>query len=418
MGSVRFPWILTAVLVIASCLPAGRSRVTWPATLPAVDGAWVCPATPLEPRYEPTLFVAVDGSDDHDGRTEETPFRTLQRAADVARAGDVVWVRGGVYSSDVAFEHAGTPDRPIVIESYPGECAILDGSGLEPLRRVRFWNVEHVVFRNFVVRRSPGEGVFLSGSHRNVISHLWVHDNHLSGILSMNGDENLFSYVVSHGNFDRPNGGDADGISIASGYGNRIDRCVAYGNSDDGVDTWLSRNTLVERCVSFDNGRAAGDGRGFKLGGGERVSSTVVRHSIAFANRADGFDWNSGKDVTFEYNTAFANGRFGFLAGAGRLVGNLSLENGRADFRADRGANVEVANSWNLVGLRVDFVSTDPASVGFVSPRSPIRADDEGDAATAEALRRGIGALPAGTSIAEWLGIGWWPELPAGGRGE
>lgn len=414
MPTVRSWWTILAVLVLTACVPTGSTEMTWPSTLPPVDGAWVCPRTPLEPRYEATLFVDTDGSDEHDGRTEEAPLRTLQRAADVARAGDVVWVRGGVYSSDVAFEHAGVRGRPIVFESYPGECAILDGTGLEPLQRVRFWDVEHVVFRNFVIRHSPGEGIFLSRSHRNVISHVLVHDNHLSGVLSMDGDENLFAFVISHDNFDRPSGGDADGISIASGRGNRIDRCVTYGNSDDGVDTWLSRSTLVERCVSFDNGRADGDGRGFKLGGGERVSSTIVRYSIAFANRVDGFDWNSGQDVTFEHNTAFANGRYGFVAGAARLVGNLSLDNGRADFRPDRGANVETANSWNLVGRRVEVVATDPMDRDFLRLRLPTHTDGAGTTATAEVLQRGIGALPPGTTIGDWLGIRWWPELPGG----
>lgn len=408
MHAMRMAW-LTVLMLLLGCVPGARHRIAWPAPLPGTDGAWVCPSAPLEPRYEPTLFVSIDGSDEHDGRSENTPFRTMQRAAEAVAPGDVVWVRGGVYSSDVAFERSGTRDAPIVFESYPGECAIFDGTGLGALERLRFWDVQHVVFRNFVVRNSPGEGVFLARSHRNVISHLLVHDNHLSGILTMLGDENLFSHVISHGNFDRPLGADADGISIASGNGNRVDRCVAFANSDDGVDTWLSTNTLVERCVSYANGRMSGDGRGFKLGGGERVTATVVRHSIAFANRVDGFDWNSGKNVVLERNTAFGNGRFGFVAGSARLVGNLAAANGGAAFRADRGANVEVANSWNLGIGEMGFVSIDPLSPDFLRPRAPVLSSAGAGAVDAATGRGGLGAIPLGGSIASTLGIGWWP---------
>jgi hypothetical protein len=408
MHSMRLPWVAVLLLVV-SCMPVGRPQVAWPAPLADADGAWVCPSKALEPRHEPTLFVSIDGSDDHDGRSEDMPLRTVQRAADLVQPGDVVWVRGGVYASDVVFEQSGSIEAPIVFESYPGECAVFDGAGLEPLQRLQFWDVQHVVFRNFVVRNSPGEGIFLSRSHRNVISHVLVLDNRLSGILAMLGDENLFSHVISHGNFDRPLGADADGISIASGHGNRVDRCVVFDNSDDGVDTWLSTNTLVERCVSFDNGRGLGDGNGFKLGGGERVTSTVVRHSIAFANRADGFDWNSGKNVTFEHNTAYGNGRFGFLAGAARLVGNLAVGNGAAAFRPDRGANVEVANSWNLGVHEVDFVTTDPGSTDFLRLLAPVRGAEGVGRSAAGVWRRGLGAMPVGGSIASALGIGWWP---------
>ena len=133
----------------------------WPAPWPVASGAWVCPDAPLEPRFAPTLYVAVDGDDAADGRTPARAFATLARAADVARAGDVVWVRGGVYAADVAFQRSGRSDAPIVFESHPGECAVLDGAGLERLQRPRFESVRHVVFRNFVVRRSPSEGIYL-----------------------------------------------------------------------------------------------------------------------------------------------------------------------------------------------------------------------------------------------------------------
>lgn len=59
--------------------------------------------------------VATTGSDADPGSAER-PFRTIQKAADTARAGDVVHVHAGVYSEAVRITTAGEPDRPIVFE--------------------------------------------------------------------------------------------------------------------------------------------------------------------------------------------------------------------------------------------------------------------------------------------------------------
>ncbi|MGD8501034.1 MAG: DUF1565 domain-containing protein, partial [Phycisphaerales bacterium] len=48
-----------------------------------------------------TYYVATDGSDENPG-SEAEPLRTIQRAASLARAGDTILVRGGVYREAVA----------------------------------------------------------------------------------------------------------------------------------------------------------------------------------------------------------------------------------------------------------------------------------------------------------------------------
>src|SRR5215213_1143447 len=70
------------------------------------------------------FYVANDGSDDNAG-TENAPFATIQKAVDVAKAGDTVKVLAGTYapkkaSSDrgmIIFRHSGTADRPITFEA-------------------------------------------------------------------------------------------------------------------------------------------------------------------------------------------------------------------------------------------------------------------------------------------------------------
>lgn len=61
-------------------------------------------------------FVAVDGADSNPGSWRQ-PFRTIQKAADIAGPGDTCYVRGGVYRQGVSVKRSGRQGRPIRFEA-------------------------------------------------------------------------------------------------------------------------------------------------------------------------------------------------------------------------------------------------------------------------------------------------------------
>lgn len=102
----------------------------------------------------PSFYVSPTGSDAADGRTPATAFATPQRAADAARAGDVVLLMEGTYTSpgnpdisnvpaetmnsplwrpwwvertggNITLKNAGTPAAWIVFRAHPGQNAVL-----------------------------------------------------------------------------------------------------------------------------------------------------------------------------------------------------------------------------------------------------------------------------------------------------
>ena len=75
-----------------------------------------------------TYYVSPTGSDTNDGLSLATPFLTIQRAADVATAGDVISIRGGVYRETVTPLHSGTAGNPIVFRSYNNETVTVSGA--------------------------------------------------------------------------------------------------------------------------------------------------------------------------------------------------------------------------------------------------------------------------------------------------
>jgi hypothetical protein len=74
-----------------------------------------------------TLYVAPTGDDGNAGTDPAHPLQTIQRAADLAHAGDLVSIAPGVYRESVSVPRSGTAGAPMVFRgSGPG--AILDGA--------------------------------------------------------------------------------------------------------------------------------------------------------------------------------------------------------------------------------------------------------------------------------------------------
>ena len=73
-------------------------------------------------------YVAVDGNDANPG-TEDLPFRTIQKAANVAMAGDLVIVKSGTYEERVVLPSgkSGTPDAKIVFRAEPRRSVYMKG---------------------------------------------------------------------------------------------------------------------------------------------------------------------------------------------------------------------------------------------------------------------------------------------------
>jgi hypothetical protein len=91
-----------------------------------------------QPRPEASgreYYVAPSGNDDHPG-TFALPFRTIAKGMSLLQPGDVLNLRRGVYVEPVvvAGKH-GTPAQPILIRSYPGEHAYVNGS-VSPFRQL------------------------------------------------------------------------------------------------------------------------------------------------------------------------------------------------------------------------------------------------------------------------------------------
>lgn len=73
------------------------------------------------------IYVGGTGASDANAGTATAPFATIQKAASVAVAGDVIKIRGGTYRETISPTNSGTPGNPIIYEPDNGATVIISG---------------------------------------------------------------------------------------------------------------------------------------------------------------------------------------------------------------------------------------------------------------------------------------------------
>lgn len=375
-----------------------RGTAIW--TAAAVSAALLTVWGPVsEASGATTLVVATDGSDSAPG-TLDRPLRSIQRAVDLAKPGDVISVRGGTYAltDNITITTSGTASQPITLGAYQGERVVVDGERLPASHtpaggsipraergavhmEASYWRISGLELVN-----GP-YGIYCDGCNNNVFSRLSTHDNYESGFqVQGSSSNNQILNLDSYGNRDpRKNGESADGLAIkeGSGTGNVVRGARLWNNVDDGFDAWkFASPILIENTIAYGNGfnrwnfpDFAGDGNGYKMGGGSPAPAVAhtLRNTMAYKNAAHGVTDNGNPGaLALTHNTTWANARTGFDAdvsgGTATLTANLSVADARA--AAVGPGTVTSGNSWNLGGTwnASSVLSTDPGAI--TGPRS------------------------------------------------
>ena len=126
------------------------------------------------------FYVSTTGNDSNPG-TISSPWRTIQHAANSVKAGDTVYVRGGMYNESVNIPASGSAIAgSITFQTFPGESAILDGTGLVPSTSstqglINITNQSYISIQGFEIRNyqtasasAIPAGIWVSGSGSNI----------------------------------------------------------------------------------------------------------------------------------------------------------------------------------------------------------------------------------------------------------
>jgi len=121
---------------------------------------------------------------------------------------------------------------------------------------------------------------------------------------------------------------------------------LVYGNSDDGIDSWISWGTKIQYNIVRNNGLGIGNGNGIKAGGNSQGKDAIVDHNLVYSNLSVGIDVNTGINVTFISNTTWDN-----ATGYGLEADTINKRNvSKSDTAVKYGTGIADGNSWDISG--------------------------------------------------------------------
>ncbi len=227
---------------------------------------------PVNVRAAGLYYVSLAGSDSNPG-TQAQPFRTIQYGVNKLAGGDTLYIRGGVYNELVTIRNSGTASSPIVISSYPGENAKIDGSSIDPgaygsCRNILRVYGSYLVIRNFEATYPLGCGIQVyQGSSDVTFDNINLHDVFQAGFYSWGRNitienskvwrTNLSNACSAHNGCGYPywSGGISwgDTTLTGTGIGTVVRNNRVYQNYGEGIMGMYTSNALIENNVVWDN---------------------------------------------------------------------------------------------------------------------------------------------------------------------
>lgn len=337
----------------------GRRGLYVLATVPvALTGVLVagCATTPHYTPAARVYYVSPDGDDDHDGRSPDRPWRSLQRAGTTAfEPGDRLLLRGGARfrgSLKLDEEDAGSADKPVVVGTYGGGRARIVAANTPG---ISVHNTAGVEIRDVTITGGKGAYTAQGGVHvysdrtdDKELRHVSVSGAEVSGfrvgiaigsaslstgfrevrikdsVLRANKDIGLLTYGPA-AHEEGPLGYAHEDVVVSGveAYRNAGDPHAHDRHTGNGIVLGSVRGGRIEGSSAHDNGsRASSRAPEGPVGiWGYDSTRLLVQHNRSYRNhtgsRVDGAGFGLDSNVSYstvQYNLAFRNDGPGFHA--------------------------------------------------------------------------------------------------------
>jgi parallel beta-helix repeat protein len=297
-----------------------------------INNPWVAPTPTVIPAVPEGqhYYVSTNGNDANPG-TNTLPFQTINRAANVAKAGDVVLIQAGIYYEDVIPLQSGEPGKYITYQKEGDGEVIIDAQGGQRGGCIEINDKRYLQFVGLTVRGAnsyeawPRAGISITdGADHIILDNITAYDNYF-GIMAY-GRDNPVSFItvknsktfgpgnignVHYGIFFYKKVYDSSiidnhvaytlpeiqsyGIELSTDYpGNQANgsrRITITGNEVDhneseGVHTWNAVGVLIGSNYLHDNGAT-----GIQI---EDGSENIVVENNLSENNAQKYEFEAG----------------------------------------------------------------------------------------------------------------------------
>jgi len=272
-----------------------------------------------------TYYVSTTGNDRNPG-TFALPWATVQHAANTVKAGATVYVFGGVYHESVNFPKSGTESAPITFQNYPGQTAVIDGTGVSCCSSngeggnaiqglINIVNQSYITISGFEIRN------YTTSNENDTPTGVWITGSG-TGIQILNNRVHRIT-TTSEEN------GNAFGISVYGTSKTPITQLLISGNEVYDLRTGESESVNVDGNVTYfhitnnlvhDNDNIGIAAIGYEGAGpvgydeamyGE-ISGNTVYNISGITNPGEGYEYDADgvycdgcAYVTFERNVIF-----------------------------------------------------------------------------------------------------------------
>ncbi|MCS7187133.1 MAG: FlgD immunoglobulin-like domain containing protein [Armatimonadota bacterium] len=223
------------------------------------------------------FYVAPNGSPQGDGSFNNPwDLQTALNHPPQVQPGDIIWLRGGIYTGHFTSKLSGTEEKPIIVRSYPGEWAIIQIERKDPLgsgpavltirgSNTWYWGFEVRAILNTRYVSETGSnhgnsGIDLLGGPNNRLINLVIHDVPGNGIGAWTPSQTteVYGNIVFNNGWIAPDRGHGHGIYTQNNSGTKfyVDNVVfhhfGYGMHAYTEGGYL-RNFYLEGNVFFND---------------------------------------------------------------------------------------------------------------------------------------------------------------------
>ena len=278
----------------------------------------------LEAKAEHIYYVRKIGSDSNDGLSPDNAFLTIQKAANVAQAGDFVFVGAGEYQEKVEVKNSGTSQKPIVFVgdregTYTGDKGEVKISSKD----IGFYIEDkgYIKIYGFKIENTTSTaGIYIKGALANNIEIVnnEISNNQGAGIRVDQASDILISHNEVFSNRDGIFLNDTDSSSL---IGN-----VVYSHSWDGIKVIDSNTITVKFNEVFSNQE-----RGILVYGNS--NNCEILDNTVYKNQLDGIQvFNQPISILVLGNRSFSNSGHGIsfktnVSHTNKIISNLISNN-------------------------------------------------------------------------------------------
>lgn len=302
--------LLVCLLVACQSPDAHFPRAT--ASAPTPSGS--APVINLPVHY----YVAPDGNDEHSGLEVAQPFKTLQHALSLAKAGSTIYLAPGDYVEDVSTQRDGQTGAPITIIGPP--TAVLHGTGKVSIAFLV--NHDYYTLVGFTIDGLHGDPA-KAKSYTDKLLYAQGYQPHkgVTGLHVLNmtlknaagecvrlryfahANEIAYSTILNCGRNDFQFGDDGkngEGIYVGTSSNQWNDGKNPTADPDESTDNWIHHNridTQASECVDIKEGAHNNiieynncTGQRDKDGGGldARGDNNIFRYNVVYGNLGAG----------------------------------------------------------------------------------------------------------------------------------